>query len=305
VTTDPGRRSRPSGGTAAHPTDDSTADGAAEDRAADDRIADAPPSGAPASGSSSPRPRRPWPLRRPRPLSRKAALVAGAGTVALAVLAGAGNVLLAQTARRHIVNAAVCRLSPVGRVSAHLSGSLAGLRLLTGDVGTVRISAEDVRRDGTSLSVAAELRGVTTKGHSSGGSATATIGYDQLAKRLGGGIAGLRPGPDGSGGLTLTGTLAGIPLPVTVRTRITTGAQQLTVAPTGIVVFGQDFPVDRLSASPQTSALAGRLAPRTVEVPQLPAGVRLTGASAGAGGLRLTLAISGSAITRPSRGCSR
>ncbi|MEE4544872.1 DUF2993 domain-containing protein [Streptomyces sp. V4-01] len=289
MTSDPGR-TRPPGGTTAAPTE----------APAQAQVQHAPAQPAPADRAARPTRRR-WPRRRPL-------LAAGAAVAALVVLAGAGNVLLARTARQHIVNAADCRLRPVGRISAHLSGSLAGLRLLTGDVGTVRIAADDVRRDGTTLSVAAELRDVTTKGHSSGGSATATIAYGQLAERLGGGVAGLRPGPDGSGGLALTGTLAGIPLPVTVHARIAAGNDRLTVTPADIVILGQDFPVARLAASgktaPQLSTLAGRLGPRTVAVPQLPAGVRLTGATAAADGLRLTLAISPAAVSRPSKGCS-
>jgi hypothetical protein len=225
-------------------------------------------------------------------------------TATALVLAGVGDLLLEHTARRHLVSAAACRLRPAGRVSADLTGNLAGLRLLTGEVGTVRIRAEDVRRDGTSLSVAAELHGVTTKGTSSGGTATATIAYGELAKRLGDGVAGLRPGPDGSGGLALTGSLAGVPLPVTVHTRITTAAGRLTVTPVDLDVLGQDFPVDRLSASPRTTALAGRLAPRTVAVPQLPYGVSLVGASASSEGLRLTLSIAASAVARESKGCA-
>lgn len=294
MTTDPGCTRPQDGASAARPAPDA-GDGTADDTHA--RAAEA----------TSAVDARARPPRWRRPLRRRPALVIGAAALALLVLAGAGDVLLAQTARRHIVNAAVCKLRPVGRVSAHLSGSLAGLRLLTGEVGTVRIEAADVRRDGTSLSVAAEIRGVTTGGHSSGGSATATIGYGQLAERLGGGIAGLRPGPDGAGGLTLTGTLAGIPLPVTVHARIATGAGKLTVTPTGIVILGQDFPVDRLAArknSPQSAELARKLAPRTVTVPQLPSGVRLDGVTAGADGLRLALSISGAAVAHASKGCS-
>lgn len=229
----------------------------------------------------------------------------GCAVVALAVLAGVGDVLIEHTARHRIVAAATCRLKPVGHVSAQLSGSLAGLRMLTGDVGTVRIRAQDVERDGTRLSVAAEVRGVTTGGGSSGGSAVATIPYDQVSKRLGGGIAGLRPRADGPHGLVLTGTLAGIPLPVTVRARISASGQKLTVTPTDVAILGEDFTVARLSSSPRTAALAGSLGPRTVPVPELPSGVSFTAFTAGSDGLRLSLAISRSAVAHHTSGCSR
>jgi hypothetical protein len=237
-------------------------------------------------------------LRR-KPLVVTASVVAG-----VLVLAAVADVLLERTARERIARAARCELSPTGPVSAKLSGSLAGLRLLTGRVGTVHIEAEDVRRNGTSMSVAADLHQVTTKGRTSGGTATATISYDELRKRLGSAAAGLSPGSDGHGGLVLTGTFAGIPLPITVHTRITTAADRLTVAPTDVSVLGEDFPLDRLAARPNTAGLAATLKPRTVKAPELPAGVRLTGTHAGAGGLGLTLSISHSVTSASSKGCS-
>jgi hypothetical protein len=245
------------------------------------------------------------PAGRASALRRRPLLAGGCAVLALAMLAGVGDVLIERTARHRIVAAATCRLKPVGHVSAQLSGSMAGLRMLTGEVGTVRIRAQDVERDGTRLSVAAEVRGVTTKGGSSGGSAVATIPYDQVSERLGGGIAGLRPRADGPHGLALTGTLAGIPLPVTVRARISASGQELTVTPTDVAILGEDFTVDRLSSSPRTAALAGSLGPRTVPVPELPSGVSFTAFTAASDGLRLSLAISRSAVAHHTRGCSR
>jgi hypothetical protein len=141
------------------------------------------------------------------------------------------------------------------------------------------------------MSVSADLHDDTTKGATSGGSATATIAYGELRKRLGSAAGGLAPGSDGAGGLILTGRLAGIPLPVTVRTRITPTADSLTVAPAAVWVLGQVFPVDGLAADPATARLADRLAPRTVTLPELPHGIRLTGSRAGDDGLVLTLAL--------------
>lgn len=244
-----------------------------------------------------------------RPKRRRTGLLVATGVVVAAVATAAvADVVLEYTARQRIVHAAVCRLEPAGPVSADLSGALAGLRLLTGDVGTVHISADDVRRDGTSMTVAADLHDVTTKGATSGGSATATIAYGELRKRLGSAAAGLAPGSDGAGGLMLTGTLAGIPLPVTVSTRLGTTGDSLTVTPAEVAVLGQVFPVDGLAASPAAAGLAHRLAPRTVKLPGLPRGVRLTGAEAAADGLVLTLELprsDGSSASYAANGCAR
>jgi hypothetical protein len=230
-------------------------------------------------------------------------VVAVAVVVALTVLAAGANLLLAHTARRRIAHAAMCSLRPTGPVEASLSGSLAGLRLLTGQVGSVHIEAQDVRRDGLELSVAADLHRVSTKGTTSGGTATATISYRELGKRLGSGVAGLRPGADGHGGLLLTGTLAGIPLPVTVHTKITTGTDRLTVAPTDVTVLGRVIPMSELTGSQGNPALAAKLAPRTVKAPRLPTGVTLTGARAGDDGLGLTLALPRSISSGTKRSC--
>lgn len=246
----------------------------------------------------------PAPATRPLLLRRRPLAVTAGVLAAVVVLAAAADVLLERTARERIARAARCQLRPTGPVSAELSGSLAGLRLLTGRVGTVHIEAEDVRRGGTSLSVAADLHEVTTKGRTSGGSATATISYDELRKRLGSAAAGLMPGDDGHGGLVLTGTFVGIPLPVTVHTRITTAADSLTVAPTDVSILGENFALDRLAARPNTAGLAAKLKPRTVRAPELPAGVRLTGTHAGSDGLGLTLSISHSVSSASSKGCS-
>ncbi|HEY5834021.1 DUF2993 domain-containing protein [Streptomyces sp.] len=234
----------------------------------------------------------PAPAGRPRPRRTRRRLLITVGVSATAVvLAGVGDLLLEHTARQRIADAASCRLRPAGEVSARLSGTLAGLRLLTGKVGTIHISARDVQRDGTRLTVSADLHDVTIRGATSGGSATATIPYGELRKRLGSAAGGLAPGSDGAGGLVLSGRLGGIPLPVTVRTRLSATADSVTVTPADVTVLGQVFPVDRLAAVPATAGLAERLAPRTVTLPTLPGGVRLTAARAGGSGLVLALAL--------------
>jgi len=239
---------------------------------------------------------------RPR---RTPVLVVAVATVAAVLLAGLGDVLLERTARSRIANAAACRLRPSGPVSASLTGTLAGLRLLTGRVGTVRIAAEDVRRDGASLAVAAELHDVTTGGAIGGGSATATLPFSELDDRLGSAAAGLRPSGDGHGGLLLTGTLAGLPLPLTVHAKLSTGADRVTVTPTAVTLLGQDFPVTGLAADPRTARLAGKLAPRTLALPQLPSGVRLVSVVTDGNGLRMNLTLTSRATSGTSHGCVR
>jgi len=238
-------------------------------------------------------------LSRRKPLVVVAAVLAG-----VLILSGGANVLLARTARQRIERAAMCKLRPAGRITADLSGRLAGLRLLTGTVGTVRIHAQDVRRGGMRMSVVADLRNVTTNGRTAGGTATATVAYDDLRARLGDAAAGLRPGTDGHGKLVLTGTLAGLPLPVTVHTRITVAADRVTVTPTTVSVLGEDFPLDRLAARPDGAGLARRLRPRTVTVPQLPTGVRLETVTAADGGLVMALSLPGSIASPTGKGCT-
>ncbi len=265
---------------------------------------DAQDRGEPRDGADplTPAPVRPHPARRPlrrRPLVVLAAVLAG-----VLVLSGAADVLLARTARQRIERAAMCKLRPAGRVTADLSGRLAGLRLLTGSVGTVRVRAGDVRRGGLRMSVVADLRDVTTKGHTAGGTATATVAYEDLRAKLGNAAAGLRPGGDGHGGLVLTGTLAGVPLPVTVHTRIAVAADRITVTPTSVSVLGEDFPVDRLAARPDGAGLARKLRPRTVRVPQLPTGVRLERVTATDDGLVMALSLPGSIASSAGKGCT-
>ncbi|SEN74986.1 LmeA family phospholipid-binding protein [Actinacidiphila rubida] len=245
-------------------------------------------------------------MRNPFARPRRTPLLVTAGAVAAAVvLAGVGDLVLEHVARGRIAGAAACRLRPSGPVSAGLTGTLPGLRLLTGDVGTVRIAARDVRRDGTSLSVAAELHGVTTGGAIAGGTATATLAYGQLAARMGSRAAGLRPSGDGHGGLVLTGTLAGIPLPLAVHARLATAGGRLTVTPTDVSLLGRQFTVGGLAADPRTSALAGRLGPQSVTLPQLPGGVRLVRAVTDSEGLRLDLALTPGATSGTRHGCTR
>lgn len=222
---------------------------------------------------------------------RRTLLVASLGLVAVAVVATVTDIVVEHKVEHRVADTAACRLDTRKAVSVGLDSRMAGLRALTGTVGTVRINASGVRRKGTELDVAVSLHDVSTDGRTSGGTATATVGYDQLSQRLPAGAAGLKPGTDGTH-LVLTGTVGSLGLPVTVTTTLTTTAHAVTVAPSTVAVLGQTLSVDELSSLPAAADLTGRLAPRTVDIGTLPAGARLTGAHATADGLALEFALS-------------
>jgi hypothetical protein len=233
-------------------------------------------------------------------LRRRPLIVTTAVTIVLAVTATTVNLAVEHTARGRIAEAVACRLKPTGSVSADFTGAFAGLRAITGNLGTAHIAAEGVRRGGTEVNVAADLHDVSTDGTISGGTATATITYAELQKRLaaqGGGAQGLTVGSD-SGGLVLTGRLGRLGLPVTVHTRVTTARDSLTVTPTSVSVLGQDIAVARLSSMPGGDGVADRLTPHTVALPQLPSGVRLTGARTDGRGLALALDVTRAAAVQ-------
>ncbi|MFJ5614029.1 LmeA family phospholipid-binding protein [Streptomyces sp. NPDC093221] len=228
--------------------------------------------------------------RRSAPRRRRLVVTA----VVAALLTGAATAVdlaVEHTARGRIAEAVACRLKPTGPVTAELTSAFAGLRVLTGNLGSAHIAADGVRRGDTEVNVAVDLHDVSTDGTTSGGTATATIAYAELQKRLAardGKVAGLAVGGDG-GGLVLTGSIGGLRLPITVHTRVTTGKDGLTVTPTTVRVLGRDVAVADLASLPGGGDLAGRLGPRTVALPELPDGVRLTGARTDGTGLALSL----------------
>lgn len=224
---------------------------------------------------------------------RKSLVRTTAVAAVLVVTATAVDLAVEHTARGRIAEAVACRLNPTGPVSAHLTSSFAGLRVVTGNLGTAHIAADGVRSGDTEVNVAADLHDVSTDGTTSGGTATATITYAELRKRLaaqGGGIEGLTVGGD-DGGLVLTGSVGRMGLPVTVHTLVTAVKDSLTVTPTTVHALGQDIAVADLASMPGGDDLAGRLKARTVALPELPDGVRLTGTRTDATGLTLALDI--------------
>lgn len=234
-------------------------------------------------------------------LRRTPALIA-AGTVTALVGVFVADVAVEHTAQDRIARAAGCRLQARGPVTAELSGAFAGLRALTGQVGSVHLAAEGVRRADTDMDIKAELHDVTRDGGISGGRATATIPYEALQKRLAAsgeaasGADGLTVGGDAKG-LTLTGTVGGLGLPVTVHASTSATAAGLTITPTTVTVLGRELPIATVSGLPGAAGLAERLAPRTVDVGDLPEGVSLTGARTTGAGLSLDASLARSAAS--------
>lgn len=227
------------------------------------------------------------------PKLRRTPVLVTAG-IAVALTAGVcvADVVVERAAQDRIARAAGCRLQARGPVTAELSGAFAGLRVLAGQVGSVHLAADGVRRADTEMDIEADLYDVTRDGGMSGGRATATIPYEALQRHLtdpgqgAAGVDGLTVGGDAKG-LALTGTVGGLGLPVTVHASISATATGLTITPTTVTVLGRELPMATLGALPGADGLAEQLAPRTVDVGDLPDGVRLTGARTTGTGLTL------------------
>ncbi|MEU4037389.1 LmeA family phospholipid-binding protein [Streptomyces collinus] len=221
---------------------------------------------------------------------RRTLRVLAATTAALAALTCATDLLVEHRTEERVAARAASRLKPHGPVHASLSTPLAGLRTLGGEVGDVEVSAADVHRQHAVMDVTVRLKDVTTGGDSAGGSATATVGYDQVTRRLGALGDGLTAGGQ-DGDLVLAGTVGRLGLPVTVRARLSAGSGAFTVTPTTVNVLGRGVAVADLDALPAASGLRDRLKPRTVAVTGLPRGVALTAAHATGDGFALDFSI--------------
>ncbi|MEU6587734.1 hypothetical protein ABZ923_00600 [Streptomyces sp. NPDC046881] len=221
---------------------------------------------------------------------RKTRLVLAATAATTVLFTGATDLLAEHRAEERIVTRATRGLTPDGPVHADLTTPLAGLRTLGGEVGDVEVSAEGVHRQHAVLDVNVRLKDVTTNGDSAGGTATATVGYDQVTRRLGALGDGLRAGGQ-AGDLILTGSAGRLGLPVTVRAALSTTAHALTITPRTVNVLGRSVAVDDLAELPAASALRDELAPRTVSVGALPHGVALASAHAAGDGLVLGFSI--------------
>lgn len=224
---------------------------------------------------------------------RRVRLLITAATAVLATAAIGTDLVVAHTAQNRVTHAAANRLKPSGPVSASLE-TLAGLDALTGNLGTVKISAVGVPRNGAAVNVTANLQNVTTKGTASGGTATVTVPYDQLQRRItngngAGNTENLTVGINGTG-ITLTGTTAAMGIPFTVQTSLTTTSDSVTITPTTVSVLGQEMSLAQLSATAMGSRLAQRLGPHTFK-PTMPTGAKITSAQAGNSGLELHLSL--------------
>jgi hypothetical protein len=229
---------------------------------------------------------------------RRSAVVTVIGLTAVFGAAAATNLIVEHKVRQRAVETARCHLDAT-KITAELGDPLAGLRALTGSVGAVHITAEGVRRQGTELTVDAHLHDVSTSGHMSGGTATATAAYDELGASIPGAVSGMKAGTDGTH-LTLTGS-AGGGIPVTVVTDLSTTSGSLTITPASVSVLGQRMPVEELSSLPGASRFADDLSPRTITIDKLSDGAELTGAHAGSDGLVLEFRLSPESIKKPGK----
>ncbi|WP_035791846.1 LmeA family phospholipid-binding protein [Kitasatospora mediocidica] len=230
-------------------------------------------------------------------IRRPLALPLGLLALALALTAvGLLDQVAGSTARQRIAARAGCVLDSHGRVTASLDEPLGGLRALTGDLGTVSVSARGVQRGGITSQVSATLHEVGSDGSYRAGTALATVDYGQLAGRLAAQSPAASTAPSTAATPTLSGdgstldaatTVGALGLPVTVRSTVTAQDGRVTVTPTDAVVLGRDLPVSALAGR----ASAGQLAPRTFTLPSLPTGVTLTGAVPEPDGLRLDFAL--------------
>ncbi|MGW4564427.1 hypothetical protein ACWEN3_19095 [Streptomyces sp. NPDC004561] len=221
---------------------------------------------------------------------RRTRVVLAATAVTLALLTCATDLLVEHRTEERVVARASRRLGPHGPVHAELTTPLAGLRTLGGEVGDVEVSAEGVHRQHAVMDVTVRLKDVTTNGDSAGGTGTATVGYDQVTRRLGALGGGLTAGGQ-VGDLILAGSVGRLGLPVTVRAEVSTTAHAFTVTPVTVSVLGRSTAVGDLAALPAASGLRDELRPRTVAVTGLPCGVALTSADAAGNGLVLGFSI--------------
>jgi len=218
---------------------------------------------------------------------------AAAGLVMGVVLLG--NHLVRSSAESKIAKTVACGLKSSGPTSAHLTGPWAGLGILSGDLGTVNVSAEQVRLGDTSVNVTATLHHVTTSAKTTGGKASTTIAYAQLQRRLSAEL-GTDLQLTGDGHNLVIDTTFGIP--VTVDATLTTAPQAVTITPTQVGVLGQKYSVPALLRSPLSAMLPkNTLQPRIIPLSGLPAGINLTTATPTAGSLRLAFDLTPDVVT--------
>ncbi|MEU0008280.1 LmeA family phospholipid-binding protein [Streptomyces sp. NPDC006314] len=226
---------------------------------------------------------------RPNP-RRKTRFILATTAATLALLTSATDLLAEHRAQERIAARAARRLKPDGPVNADLTTPLAGLRTLAGEVGDVEVSAEGVHRQHAVLDLTIRLKDVTTNGRSAGGTATATVGYDQVTRRLGAMGNGMTASGQ-AGDLIIEGSIGRLGLPVAVRATLSTTRHAFTITPTTVSILGRSVAVHDLTELPATSTLRDELTPRTVAITTLPHGVTLTSAHTARDGLVLDFSI--------------
>ncbi|MFE2103779.1 hypothetical protein, partial [Streptomyces sp. NPDC059468] len=174
-----------------------------------------------------------------RILRNKPRILAAIGA-ALAALVCTTDLLVEHRTEERIDIQASRRLKPQGPVHADLTTPLAGLRTLGGEIGDVELSAKGVHRQHAVMDVNVRLKDVTTDGDSAGGTGTATVGYDQVSRRMGALGDGLTAGGQ-DGDLILGGSVGRLGLPVTVRAEVSTTPDTFTVTPTTVTVLGRSM----------------------------------------------------------------
>lgn len=220
-------------------------------------------------------------------LRRKRVWIPILGTVLVLGIVVLGNQLVRSSAESRIAKTIACGLKTSRPTTAHLAGPWAALGVLDGDLGTVNIGAEQVPLGGTAVDLQATLYHVTTSGKTSGGNASATVGYDQIQQRLGSDL-GANPQLAGDGRNLVINTTFGVP--VTVYASLTVAPQAITVTPTQVSALDQKYSIPALMKSPFGRILPkDQLSPRTIPLPGLPTGTNVTAATPAANGLHLTL----------------
>ncbi|WP_405771916.1 DUF2993 domain-containing protein [Streptomyces sp. NBC_00080] len=222
---------------------------------------------------------------------RRRALIAVSAAASLVLALTGVDLYVERRVEDKIAEVAACRLGDASDISAELGDAFAGLKAATGGIGTVHISAGRVHRDDFDMAVRASLYGVSASGGITSGTASATVSYTQLGKRLDGDAGTMRLGSDGTH-LTLTGTAGDLGMPFTVLVDLSTTSHAVTTTPTVVTLLGRELPVSALSSLPGGSAIKDKLEPRTINIDKLPAGARLTGAHPAADGLTLEFSLS-------------
>ncbi|MFJ8935741.1 LmeA family phospholipid-binding protein [Streptomyces sp. NPDC102365] len=234
-------------------------------------------------------------------MNKRRITMAAIGLAVLTATAATADAVIEHKVEQRVGDMVACRFDTAKDVAVDLGRPLAGLRALTGDVGDVNVSADDVQRQGMELDIDAQLHDVSTSGTSSGGTATATIAYGELGEKLPDAKGGLTPGTDGTH-LILNGSMGTVGLPVTVVTDLSTTRNSVTITPASITVMGREIPVERVSSMPRAAELADKLQPRTVEVENLPDGTAITGAHVTDSGLALDFSLAPKSTTKPAGG---